>query len=151
MLYATEVKLPSWIPEIVVTFLTKTVLVESTTWVKREAEENRAAGAGDLYSPLGDAGCYRYDSANNKLVYQVHKNASCIKLDGFRFQDNDVKSGVSARETSINDVWMSLSSLYSAIIRGIDDRYVILGIGTVVGMIAFSLPVMLIQSDNKYP
>eukprot|EP01039_Chlorochromonas_danica_P002162 gene2163-2360_t len=38
VLYSTEVKLYSWIPEFVVTFLTKTALVESTTWVRKESE-----------------------------------------------------------------------------------------------------------------
>jgi hypothetical protein len=32
------VKLFPWIPEFIVNFLTKTALVQSTTWVKRESE-----------------------------------------------------------------------------------------------------------------
>jgi hypothetical protein len=39
VLYSTEVRLFSWVPEFVITFLTKTALVESTTWVKRESEK----------------------------------------------------------------------------------------------------------------
>ena len=43
VLYSTEVKLFSWIPEFVVTFLTKTALIESTVWVKRESEKQAKA------------------------------------------------------------------------------------------------------------
>ncbi|CAM5999349.1 unnamed protein product [Sphagnum balticum] len=39
VLYTTDVKLFAWIPEFVVTFLTKTALIESTTWVRRESEK----------------------------------------------------------------------------------------------------------------
>lgn len=44
VLYSTEVRLFPWIPEFVVTFLTKTALVESTTWVKRESEKQATTG-----------------------------------------------------------------------------------------------------------
>lgn len=44
VLYSTEVKLFSWIPEFVITFLTNTALVESTSWVKREAEKAERGG-----------------------------------------------------------------------------------------------------------
>ena len=44
VLYSTEVKLFSWIPEFVITFLTNTALVESTSWVKRESEKAEKAG-----------------------------------------------------------------------------------------------------------
>eukprot|EP01034_Spumella_vulgaris_P033293 gene33293-41085_t len=39
VLYSTEVKLFPWIPEFIVTYLTKTALVESTTWVRKESEK----------------------------------------------------------------------------------------------------------------
>lgn len=39
ILYSTEVKLFPWIPSPVVSFLTNSALVESTTWVKKEAEK----------------------------------------------------------------------------------------------------------------
>ena len=38
ILYSCQVKLPSWIPGFVVDFLTKSALVEATTWVKKESE-----------------------------------------------------------------------------------------------------------------
>lgn len=38
VLYSTMIKLPTWIPEFIVTFLTNSALVESTTWVKKESE-----------------------------------------------------------------------------------------------------------------
>jgi len=39
VLYSCQVKLFSWVPGIVVNFLTKTALVEATSWVKRESEK----------------------------------------------------------------------------------------------------------------
>jgi hypothetical protein len=39
VLYSCEIKIFKWIPEFIVSFLTKTALVESTTWVKAESEE----------------------------------------------------------------------------------------------------------------
>ena len=39
VLYSCELKLYKWIPEFIVNFLTKTALIESTTWVKRESEK----------------------------------------------------------------------------------------------------------------
>lgn len=39
LLYSCEVKLYSWVPEFVVTFLTKTALVEATQWVTKESEK----------------------------------------------------------------------------------------------------------------
>jgi len=38
VLYSCELKLPQWVPAVVVNIFTKTALVESTTWVKRESE-----------------------------------------------------------------------------------------------------------------
>jgi len=38
VLYSTKVKLFNWIPEFVVNFLTGKALIESTTWLKKEAE-----------------------------------------------------------------------------------------------------------------
>lgn len=38
ILYSTKIKLFPWIPNFVVKFITTKALVESTTWVKREAE-----------------------------------------------------------------------------------------------------------------
>jgi hypothetical protein len=63
VLYSTEVKLYSWIPEMVVTFLTKTALVQSTTWVKREAEKEQKAGKKITYkSELPDISkCFKED------------------------------------------------------------------------------------------
>lgn len=42
MLYSTKVKLFPWIPEFIVNFLTSKALIESTAWVKREAEAEAA-------------------------------------------------------------------------------------------------------------
>lgn len=39
VLYSTEVKLFKWIPEFVITFLTKTALMEANAWVKKESEK----------------------------------------------------------------------------------------------------------------
>lgn len=44
VVYSTEVKLFNWIPEFVVTFLTKTALISSTEWVKRESEKVQKTG-----------------------------------------------------------------------------------------------------------
>jgi ribosome-associated toxin RatA of RatAB toxin-antitoxin module len=44
VLYSTQVKLFPWVPEFVVTFLTKTALVEATTWVRKESEKLAALG-----------------------------------------------------------------------------------------------------------
>ena len=42
VLYSCNIKLFPWIPGFVVTFLTKTALVESTTWVKKQSEIEQA-------------------------------------------------------------------------------------------------------------
>lgn len=54
VLYSTKVKLFPWIPEFVVNFLTSKALVESTTWLKREAEAEavRRAALNPTASPL---------------------------------------------------------------------------------------------------
>ena len=44
VVYATEVKLFNWIPEFVVTFLTKTALISSTEWVKKHSERVQQTG-----------------------------------------------------------------------------------------------------------
>jgi len=41
VLYSTKVKLFNWIPEFVVKFLTTKALTESTSWVKRESENEQ--------------------------------------------------------------------------------------------------------------
>ena len=41
VLYSCELKLFKWIPEFIVNFLTKTALVESTTWIRKESEKIR--------------------------------------------------------------------------------------------------------------
>jgi len=43
VLYSTDVKLPSWLPSMVVNFLTKTAIVESTLWVKDVSEAKAKA------------------------------------------------------------------------------------------------------------
>lgn len=42
VLYSTKIKLFNWIPEFIINFLTSKALVESTAWVKREAELEQA-------------------------------------------------------------------------------------------------------------
>jgi hypothetical protein len=89
VLYSTEVKLFSWIPEFVVTFLTKTALIESTVWVKRESEKQAKADPScnevkqiDLsacFIELEDGGA-RYDthcseSAVQKMIEEETKAA----------------------------------------------------------------------------
>jgi hypothetical protein len=44
VVYSTEVKLFNWVPEFVVTFLTKTALISSTEWVKKESEKVHKTG-----------------------------------------------------------------------------------------------------------
>ena len=63
VLYSTEVKLFSWIPEFVITFLTNTALVESTSWVKRESEKAERAGEVPYinFSKQDLSECYRED------------------------------------------------------------------------------------------
>ena len=55
MLYSSEVKLFSWIPEFVVNFLTKTALITSTTWVKKYSEMYVAKGADLKGKPTASA------------------------------------------------------------------------------------------------
>ena len=47
MLYSTELQLTPWIPEFVITMLTKTALVESTAWVKLESEKLAASSVAE--------------------------------------------------------------------------------------------------------
>ena len=42
VLYSCQVKLFSWVPGMVVKFLTKTALLEATQWVKKETEAARS-------------------------------------------------------------------------------------------------------------
>eukprot|EP01031_Cornospumella_fuschlensis_P029236 gene29236-35291_t len=74
VLYSTEVKLLPWIPEFVITFLTKTALVEATTWVKKESEAMVKKGAKEADFPplqlpslsacfISDSTGSRYDTA----------------------------------------------------------------------------------------
>ena len=44
VVYSTEVKMFNWIPEFVVTFMTKTALISSTEWVKKESEKVQKTG-----------------------------------------------------------------------------------------------------------
>ena len=39
VLYSCELKLPQWVPAVMVNIFTKTALVESTTWVRKESEK----------------------------------------------------------------------------------------------------------------
>ena len=138
-MYSTAVKLPSWIPEIVVTFLTKTVLVESTTWVKREAEMNVVADA-KFFNAGGDSGCYRHDTDVNKLVYQTKKNTSCVQMEKFTVSDEaEALLDVSEAHRS-NNSWDILIALLP---DKINDKYVVLSVGMAIGMIAASVPVVL--------
>ena len=43
VLYSTDVHLPAWMPGAVVSFLTKTAILESTQWVKQVSEDKAAA------------------------------------------------------------------------------------------------------------
>jgi len=47
VLYSTELQLTPWIPEFVITMLTKTALVESTAWVKLESEKLASSPAAE--------------------------------------------------------------------------------------------------------
>ncbi len=40
VMYSTDIRLPSWIPTMVINFLTKTAILESTQWVKDVSEKN---------------------------------------------------------------------------------------------------------------
>jgi len=44
VVYSTEVKMFNWVPEFVVTFMTKTALISSTAWVKKESEKVQKTG-----------------------------------------------------------------------------------------------------------
>lgn len=74
VLYSTEVKLFAWIPEFVITFLTKTALMEANAWVKRESEK-LAKEKGPNYVPekllLPDVkACFVEDK--NGARYETH-------------------------------------------------------------------------------
>jgi hypothetical protein len=43
VLYSTDVRLPAWMPGVVVNILTKTAILESTQWVKQVSQEKAAA------------------------------------------------------------------------------------------------------------
>ena len=67
VLYSCEVKLYSWVPEFVITFLTKTALVESTSWVKREAEKTqltmKSSSSPSQINAMPDlSACYKEDA-----------------------------------------------------------------------------------------
>ena len=40
VMYSTDIRLPSWIPSMVINFLTKTAILESTQWVKEVSEKS---------------------------------------------------------------------------------------------------------------
>lgn len=86
VLYSTKVKLFSWIPEFVVNFLTGKALVESTTWLKRESEQE-AARRGSTPSPSG--GWFVNGGALGKLREKLEsaKSAADEARKGFD-QDN---------------------------------------------------------------
>lgn len=63
VLYSSEVRLFPWIPEFVVAILTKTALVEATTWVRKESE----AAAKKLSVAEKDDHAQRDESTLNKL------------------------------------------------------------------------------------
>ena len=74
VLYSSEVKLFSWIPEFVITFLTKTALMEANAWVKKESEK-LAKEKGPNYVPeklqLPDVkACFVEDK--NGARYETH-------------------------------------------------------------------------------
>jgi len=53
VLYSTELKLPSWVPGIIVNFLTNSALVEATSWVKKESEKEFKKSGGKTTSTSG--------------------------------------------------------------------------------------------------
>lgn len=62
VLYSTKIKLPGWIPEFIVNFLTNSALVESTGWVKKESEDAfKKSGAAKVTKFSGGETCYRED------------------------------------------------------------------------------------------
>jgi hypothetical protein len=74
VLYSCEVKVFNWLPEFVITMLTKTALIESTAWVKRESEKLANSVTNDL-SPytLGDvSACFTVDTNEMTAKYSTH-------------------------------------------------------------------------------
>lgn len=70
VLYSTQLKLPSWVPGIIVNFLTNSALVEATSWVKKESEKEFKKSGGKTTSTSGGgvdgsapAACYSEDEA----------------------------------------------------------------------------------------
>jgi ribosome-associated toxin RatA of RatAB toxin-antitoxin module len=79
VLYSTEVRLFPWIPEFVITFLTKTALIESTTWVKKESEKitksGKIATGLDPYT-LGDlSSCFAKENGFAKYITSCSENS----------------------------------------------------------------------------
>ena len=74
VMYSSEVKLFNWMPEFVVTFLTKGALVSSTTWVKKESEKVVTSGktidGGPTVSPPFNSPdlstCFKTDGDGNE-------------------------------------------------------------------------------------
>lgn len=79
VLYSTEVKLYPWIPEFVVTFLTKTALIESTTWVRRESEKvaRKLDTKGIIAYDTKDADHFRPCFTENKSTGETGYTTKC--------------------------------------------------------------------------
>lgn len=71
ILYSSEVKLGPWIPEFVISYLTKTALVEANAWVKREAEKQAIKDKGITQPKLQLADvspCFKEDAKGARYV-----------------------------------------------------------------------------------
>lgn len=67
VLYSCQVKLFSWVPGIVVNFLTKSALIEATTWVKKASEAEAAKTPSKTNNPWF-TGKAKVESFTNNLA-----------------------------------------------------------------------------------
>eukprot|EP01041_Mallomonas_annulata_P005185 gene5185-10369_t len=83
VLYSTQLKLPTWVPGIIVNFLTNTALVEATGWVRKESEAlmkksggktSSISGGATAFAAAADATvtCYSEDEAG------AHYDSACF-------------------------------------------------------------------------
>jgi carbon monoxide dehydrogenase subunit G len=91
VLYSTEVKLFAWIPEFVVTFLTKTALLESTSWVKKESEKAELAGPDPAALNIPDlSSCFTEDGDGGRYSTACSEGKPHSALDNLIADIEDV-------------------------------------------------------------
>mmetsp|Transcript_34152 Transcript_34152/g.34808 ORF Transcript_34152/g.34808 Transcript_34152/m.34808 type:complete len:315 (+) Transcript_34152:60-1004(+) len=83
VLYSTELKLPGWVPRMIVSFLTNTALVEATGWVRKESEKDfkklsSSGGSTDSLLSAPSTLCYTEDEAGAHYDSICHVKSTMI-------------------------------------------------------------------------